>query len=251
MEITELYYPEIEVRAGSYSFKEGIEIEVSSAKGSYCDWAKIRFTGPFREKIALPRRTTASIALGYGCVLEPVFSGYVDKPAGSGTNADELCLKDETLLLEDTVIHDTFLSTTPQELIAFLLAKAGITRMKLSPKSYPVRKTLPIRQQNAVQAIHTVNAAWGIKPHFFFSGGVFFWDETPEQKKIYTFQYGVNILALNRVNGLWELETVSVPFVKHSHKINLIHPKVRGEREVQKVVSTTNDSGFIRTFLYF
>ena len=145
MEITELYYPEIEVRAGSYSFKEGIEIEVSSAKGSYCDWAKIRFTGPFREKIALPRRTTASIALGYGGVLEPVFSGYVDKPAGSGTNADELCLKDETLLLEDTVIHDTFLSTTPQELIAFLLAKAGITRMKLSPKSYPVRKTLPIR----------------------------------------------------------------------------------------------------------
>ena len=251
MEITELYYPEIEVRAGSYSFKEGIEIEVSSAKGSYCDWAKIRFTGPFREKIALPRRTTASIALGYGGVLEPVFSGYVDKPAGSGTNADELCLKDETLLLEDTVIHDTFLSTTPQELIAFLLAKAGITRMKLSPKNYPVRKTLPIRQQNAVQAIHTVNAAWGIKPHFFFSGGVFFWDETPEQKKIYTFQYGVNILALNRVNGLWELETVSVPFVKHSHKINLIHPKVRGEREVQKVVFTTNDSGFIRTFLYF
>ena len=251
MEITELYYPEIEVRAGSYSFKEGIEIEVSSAKGSYCDWAKIRFTGPFREKIALPRRTTASIALGYGGVLEPVFSGYVDKPAGSGTNADELCLKDETLLLEDTVIHDTFLSTTPQELIAFLLAKAGITRMKLSPKSYPVRKTLPIRQQNAVQAIHTVNAAWGINPHYFFSGGVFFWDETPEQKKIYTFQYGVNILALNRVNGLWELETVSVPFVKHSHKINLIHPKVRGEREVQKVVFTTNDSGFIRTFLYF
>ena len=251
MEITELYYPEIEVRAGSYSFKEGIEIEVSSAKGSYCDWAKIRFTGPFREKIALPRRTTASIALAFGRVLEPGLSGYVDKPAGSGTNAHERCLKDETLLLEDTVIHDTFLSTTPQELIAFLLAKAGITRMKLSPKSYPVRKTLPIRQQNAVQAIHTVNAAWGIKPHFFFSGGVFFWDETPEQKKIYTFQYGVNILALNRVNGLWELETVSVPFVKHSHKINLIHPKVRGEREVQKVVFTTNDSGFIRTFLYF
>ena len=251
MEITELYYPQIAAQVGAYSFSSGIEIEISSAKSSYFDWAKIRFTGPFREKIALPRRTTASIALGYGGVLEPVFSGYVDKPAGSGTNADELCLKDETLLLEDTVIHDTFLSTTPQELIAFLLAKAGITRMKLSPKSYPVRKTLPIRQQNAVQAIHTVNAAWGIKPHFFFSGGVFFWDETPEQKKIYTFQYGVNILALNRVNGLWELETVSVPFVKHSHKINLIHPKVRGEREVQMVVFTTNDSGFIRTFLYF
>lgn len=251
MEITELYYPEIEVRAGGYSFREGIEIEASSSKASYFDWAKIRFTGQFRDKIALPRRTPASIALGYGGVLESVFSGYVDKPIGSGVNADELYLKDEMLLLEDTVIHDTFLSTTPQELIAFILAKAGAARMKLSPKSYPVRKTLPIRQQNAVQAIHTVNAAWGIKPCFFFSRGVFYWDETPEQQKIYTFQYGVNILALNRVNGLWELETVSAPFVRHSHKIHLVHPKVSGEREVQKVVFTTNDSGFIRTFLYF
>lgn len=50
---------------------------------------------------------------------------------------------------------------------------------------------------------------------------------------------------------MWELETVSAPFVKHSHKINLIHPQISGEQEVLKVVSTTNDSGFIRTYIYF
>jgi phage-related protein len=78
-----------------------------------------------------------------------------------------------------------------------------------------------------------------------------YWDEKPEQKKVYTFERGVNILGLNRAGGVWELETVSAPFVKHSHKINVIHPQVSGEFEVSKVVSATNDSGFIRTYIYF
>ena len=108
-----------------------------------------------------------------------------------------------------------------------------------------------MRQQNAVRAVSTVSAAWGIRAPFFFSGGVFYWDEKPEQQKVYTFEYGVNILGLNRTGGVWELETVSAPFVKHSHKINLIHPQISGEQEVLKVVSTTNDSGFIRTYIYF
>lgn len=90
-----------------------------------------------------------------------------------------------------------------------------------------------------------------MKVPFFFSGGVFYWDEKPEQKRIYTFEYGVNILSLKRSGGMWVLETVSAPFVRHSHKIDLIHPQVSGEVEVQKVVSTTNDSGFIRTYIYF
>ena len=46
------------------------------------------------------------------------------------------------------------------------------------------------------------------------------------------------------------LETVSAPFVKHSHKINVIHPRINGEFEVSKVVSSTNESGFIRTYIY-
>ncbi len=99
--------------------------------------------------------------------------------------------------------------------------------------------------------MNTVNAAWGIKVPFFFSGGIFYWDEKPEQKNVYTFEYGINILGLNRIGGMWELETVSVPFVKHSHKIRVIHPQISKEVEVLKVVSTTNDSGFIRTYIYF
>lgn len=187
----------------------------------------------------------------YDGTLEDVFTGFVSGNYDGGTYANEVALKDEMLLMEETIINDTFLDTTPQELISYFLAQAGLSKMKLSSKTYPTRKMLPIRRQTAVQAINAVNAAWGLRVPFFFSGGVFYWDEKPEQKKVYTFERGVNILNLRRAGGVWELETVSAPFIKHSHKINLIHPQVSGEVEVSKVVSKTNDSGFIRTYIYF
>lgn len=189
--------------------------------------------------------------LHYNGSLDEVFSGFVAKEYDGGAYINEVNLKDEMLLLEETIINDTFLNTTPQEMISFFLSKAGLSKMKLASKGYPKRKMLPIREQSVVQAINTVNAAWGLKVPFFFSGGTFYWDEKPEQSKVYTFEHGVNIINLTRAGGVWELETVSAPFVKHSHKINLIHPQISGEREVLKVVSTTNDSGFIRTYIYF
>lgn len=251
METTELYYPQIAARAGPYSFDRGIEIEIYSAKSSYFDWAKIRFTEQFHPKITLARKAPGAIELGYDGALDEVFTGYVSRPYDGGAYVNEVNLKDEMLLLEETEINKTFLDTTPQEIIGYVLAQAGLSKSKLSSKGYPSRKMLPIRQQNGVRAIETVAAAWGLKVPFFFSGGVFYWDEKPEQSKVYTFEHGVNILALNRVGGVWELETVSAPFVRHSHKINVKHPQISGEQEVVKVVSTTNDSGFIRTYIYF
>lgn len=251
METIELFYPQIAARAGPYTFARGTEFEVYSSKSSYFDWAKIRFTEQFQPKIALKRKDAAAIELGYNDVMEEVFTGYVSQPYNGGGSANEITLKDEMLLLEETQINNTFLETTPQEMISYFLGKAGVSKMKLSPQGYPERKRLPIRQMNVIQAINTVHAAWGIKKPFFFSGGVFYWDEKPKQEKVYTFEYGVNILGLTRAGCVWELETASAPFVRHSHKINVIHPKVNGEVEVSKVVSATNDSGFIRTKIYF
>ena len=44
METLELFYPQIAARAGPYTLDAGIEFEIFSAKSSYFDWAKIRFT---------------------------------------------------------------------------------------------------------------------------------------------------------------------------------------------------------------
>ena len=251
METLELFYPQIEARAGSYSLTQGIEFELFSAKSSYFDWAKIQFTEGFQPKISLTRKEPAAIQLGYNGVMEEVFTGFVSRPYNYGGGADEITLKDEMLLLEDTQINNTFLDTTPQEVISYILTQAGVGKKKLNAQGFPTRKKLPIRQMSGVQAINAVNAAWNIKKWFFFSSGVFYWGEKPEQQKVYMFEYGVNIISLIRFGGVWELETVSVPFVRHSHKINIIHPKISGEQEVIKVVVYVNDDGFIRTKIYF
>lgn len=201
METLELFYPQISARAGPYTFDKGVEIEVYSSKTSYFDWAKIRFTEQFQPKISLKKKDPAAIELGYDDIFEEVFTGYVSKPYNGGGFTDEVTLKDEMLLLEETQINDTFLDTTPQEMISYFLGKAGVSKMKLSSQGYPKRKRLPIRQMSVIEAINAVHAAWNTKQPFFFSGGVFYWGEKPEQSKIYTFEYGVNIISLVRTGG--------------------------------------------------
>ena len=171
METLELFYPQIAARAGPYTFDKGVEIEVYSSKSSYFDWAKIRFTEQFQPKISLARKDPAAIELGYNNVFEEVFTGYVSKPYNGGGFTDEVTLKDEMLLLEETQINNTFLDTTPQEMIAYFLGKAGLSKMKLSSKGYPERKRLPIRQMNVIEAINAVHAAWNIKQPFFLLWG--------------------------------------------------------------------------------
>lgn len=251
METIELFYPQIVAQVGSYALDAGIEFEIFSAKSSYFDWAKIRFTEQYQPKISLSRKDPAAIELGYDGIMEEVFTGFVSRPYNHAGAADEINLKDEMLLLEDTQINNTFLDATPQEVISYILTQAGVSKKKLNAQGFPIRKKLPIWQMSGVQAINAVNAAWNLKKRFFFSGGVFYWGEKPEQQKVYTFEYGVNIINLIRLGGVWELETVSVPFIRHSHKINVMHPKISGEQEVVKVVAYINDDGFIRTKIYF
>ncbi len=251
METLELFYPQIIAHAGLYTFDRGIKIEVHSSQDSLFDWAKIRFTEQFQPKLTLARKDPASIELGYNNVYDETFTGYVAQPYNSGGFANEIVLKDDMLLLEETKINSTFRDTTPQEMIGYFLSQAGVTEMKLSSQVYQERKQVPIREMTAIQAINAVHAAWGIKQKFFFSGGVFYWGEKPVQEKVYSFEYGINILSLTRAGGMWELETVSAPFVKHSHMIAVTHPQISGTFEVSKVVFITNDEGFIRTFINF
>jgi hypothetical protein len=251
METTELFYPQLSVQVGQYTFDQGIKLEVHSSRESYFDWAKVVFTEQYQPEIKLSRKEVALIKLGYNGVFDETFAGYVAKPYNEGGSSDEIILKDSMLLLEEIKTSNTFLDTTPQEMISYFLSKAGITKMNLSAKGYPKRKQIPICEMSLLQAINTVHAAWGINPRFFFSGGVFYWDEKPKQDKEYIFEYGVNIISLTRAGGFWELETVSAPFVKHSHNIVVNHPKISGTFEVQKVNFISTDEGFLRTYISF
>lgn len=215
------------------------------------DWAKIRFTDRYKPEISLARMDPGAVLLGYGGSFDEVFTGYVAKPYSTGNSANEVVLKDAMMVLEALTVNETFLDTTPQEVIRYILGLAGLSELKLASTVYPARKQLSIRKQSGVQALDTVAAAWGIQVPYFFSGGVFYWDEKPEQTVTYTFESGRNILSLVRRGSLWDLETVSAPFVRHSHRIQIDHPSVAGEVEVARVHHLTNDQGFIRTHIYF
>lgn len=251
METIELFYPEIYVSVGKYNFFQGVEIEIFSSKTSYFDWAKVRFTEQYQDKISVGKKEKSTIELGYDGNLESVFEGYVSKPYNSGGYANEILLKDEMILLEETYITNTFIDATPQEIISFCLAKAGVSNFKLSNKMYMQKKSVPINKKRVIDVINHIHSVWKISEKFFFSNGVFYWGEKPKQSKIYAFEYGVNIISLTRSGGAWELETVSAPFIKHSHKINVNHPQISGEFEVEKVTFVTNETGFIRTLIYF
>ncbi|MDR9503414.1 serine/arginine repetitive matrix protein 2 [Brevibacillus agri] len=246
----ELFYPDMLVELGSYAFQQGIEIEVYSSSDSYFDWAKVRFTDRFREKIAVSRRDEASIQLGYHEEFVSVFGGFVVSPY-SGSEQNEVVLKDDMLLLEDTIITNTFLDATPQEILSFCLNKAGIKESKISTKTYPKKAVVPIHRKNVIAVIEAIHSLWKIKEPFFFADGVFYWGKQPEQARVYAFEYAENIISLQRRDGLWELETVSAPFIRHSNLIRVDHPLIAGEFAVKKTVFRTNDNGFIRTTIYF
>ena len=252
MQTEELFYPQVVARLGPYTFDRGIVVETYSAKQRTCDWAKVRFTEDiYQPKISLSRMDSAVLSFGYGNVLDDTFIGYVARPYNAGGFADEIVLKDEMIWLETAKVNGTFQDTTPQEIVSYLLESAGISAYSLAADPYPAKKRFSVRQSTVVQAIRQMHAAWGISQPFFFSDGVFYWGTKPVQSKVYVFEYGANILTLTRSAGVWELETVSAPFVRHSQTIRVEHPKVRGEFEVLAVRMITNDDGFIRTYISF
>ena len=220
----ELFYPGIGVQIGAYSIKKGIEIETCSDAESYFDWAKIRFTDPYQTQIGIAKGDEMSIYLGYSGIMEEVFTGYVSSPYNRAQGKNEILAKDEMQRLEGVTISETFLDVTPQEIVRYLLEVAGISNFQISQEVYQPKKVVPVAQKNGIQVLEEIRRLWQIQKRFYFSGGVFYWCTNPEQKQTYLFEYGSNIIRLERSMGSWELETVSMPFIHHSQTIKVIHP---------------------------
>lgn len=246
-----LFYPGIGVQIGAYSIKKGIEIETCSDAESYFDWAKIRFTDPYQTQIGIAKGDEMSIYLGYSGIMEEVFTGYVSSPYNRAQGKNEILAKDEMQRLEGVTISETFLDVTPQEIVRYLLEVAGISNFQISQEVYQPKKVVPVAQKNGIQVLEEIRRLWQIQKRFYFSGGVFYWCTNPEQKQTYLFEYGSNIIRLERSMGSWELETVSMPFIHHSQTIKVIHPAYTGSALVKKVLFKTNDAGFIRTYITF
>lgn len=251
MDLTELFHPQILVTVGQFQFDQGVAIKVCSATDKPFDWAKIRFAPEFQPNISVIKRDPVKIQIGYDS-LTTVFEGTVTQPYNAGPGANEILAKDAMLRLQDVAVNNTFLDTTPHEIITYLLGQAGIIDAKLSPQTYLPKKRVPIQRMDGVAAVQKVLSLWGISDPFYMQDGTFYWGQTPKQSKIYGFDYGVNIIGLTRVDGEWAMETAAAPWIRPTNAIQLNHPQLDGELfTVQKVITETNDAGFLRTVIYF
>lgn len=247
----ELFYPEIQVDIGRYSFSQGLSLQVCSDKRKPYDWGILRFTEEYQPRITLEDAADITVRMGYAGDLQDVFYGNLYQGYNHGQRADEIFFKDRMLLLEQTSLSGTYLHCIPQDIIEDGLRKAGIKEYKLSPELFAERGMVTIRQKNMVEVLQQINTLWGVSCQAVFLKGVFYWGVKPVQTDVYEFEYANNIIALDRDDGLWELTTVAMPFLQHSQTVSIIHPKISGEFEIEKVISVTNFKGFTRSTIYF
>lgn len=251
MEGKELFYPEIKVELGGYVFTEGIKLQTKSSKSHPMDWARVFLNQEVAARIDLEKGQKGKILLGYGGQYVSVFEGEITNSNGAALGKNEISLSDSMLKLGKTSITQTFLNASPQEIIGYGLKQAGITRLQLSTAHLRPKPRVVIAKKNVGQLISEVQTLWSINEPYFFLGDTFYWGEKPQQTQLVHFEYGNNIIKLDRHGGFWRLDTVSCPYVTHSQHISVEHPLCMGEFEVVAVEHHTNDKGFIRTQIYF
>lgn len=246
----EYFYPEVKVNINGLSLNKGISIEVVSSKNTVYDYSKIMFTKEILDKINVKKGDDCEILFGYSGNLESIFKGSVTKDIRESSDKCSIQLKDDMLRLERTVITDTYMNVAPQEIISNVCMKAGIQDLSLSTQTY-ASKTISIQSMNGIKVIQYINSLWGLNHKFYMQAGRFYWGVSEKQKEIAVFSYGSNILSLKRIAGAWEMQTVSVPFLKHSTLIRVDHPLVSGDHEISKIIFKVNEQGFVRSLIQF
>lgn len=247
----DLFYPQIAVQLGGYTFKTGVTVTVGSDAASDADWATVQFTSPLGDAVTLKKLDTARVYLGYSGSYTKVFDGLLTTDFSASTGSIKgLRLRDAAIRLAGTPVNHAFTDATPQEVVRTCCRIAGITEVVTSEAAYPA-KTYPVVGITALQAIKGINHHWSIAATGYMQDGAYRWDSPPEQTEMLLFEHGKNIVSLTKEGDLWVLTTVSVPQIKHSVKIALSHPQLSGTYTVQKIIFTTTDRGFIRIKIYF
>lgn len=244
----DFFYPEYKVKIGSYATSEGIQLEAYLDKNISFDWVHINLTQKLFAELSTKKDDEFSLSIGYEGVFEEVFTGYV-----TDVQDNAIIIKNEMLKLARVKITNSFLSSVPQEIITFILEQAGILEYELSKEAYPIKKLLSLSKVSGTEALKQVDKAFNISPsHHIFKCKKFEWNVEANQKKVYSFIYAENIIALELIETkVWELTTIAVPFIKVLDQINIDHPKISGNFTISRIKIIIDESGFIRTKLTF
>lgn len=240
--------PEFEAVIGEYVLSDGIVVECVSSQRACADWCRLELDACYNDIFQSDEINLAEIRLGYDGDFETIMSGCVQN---KGTSWRELLIRDDMALLENLKISGTFLSCTAQDIVKYILICAGIEMMDFASADYGIKEKMSFSKQSGIDCLEDINAAFGIKQKYFIRDGVFYWGTKPIQKEMYVFSEDENILSLKKYGTLWGLETFAMPYVHHSQDIEVEHSQKSGIFEVKKVVTKSNEKGYVRTYLYF
>lgn len=249
MRSKKLISPEFRVTVGEYQLIDGVEVECFSSRKSHLDWCRVELSNELQDMIKLKDMDDAVVELGYDGDYDTLIEGYVR--IGSGDYWKEIMIKDDLMKLERVTIKGTFIDCEPQDIIRYILNRAGITEYKLSGKKYGKKKAYAIDEKNGLKAIAEVDSSWGISNSFYFQNKVFYWGTVEGQKDIYILEEGETIMSLNKYGELWEAETIAVPWIHHSQEVEIRHSKYSGMVTVEQTIVRSDDTGAVHMYIYF
>lgn len=244
-----LISPEFRIGTEKYEITSGMEVECFSSKEARSDWCKVELTTQLQGIITYEDMEKATVELGYDEDYDMLLSGYCRRTTGDYWK--EIMIRDAMIKLERSNIKGTFVDCTPQDVIRYVLAQAGITNYQLSDSEYGKKDTFIVNKQDGIKTIAQVNSTWGIDNNFFFQDEVFYWGCKPKQEDVYILEESENILSLKKYGELYEIETLGVPWIHHSQEIEVSHSKYSGIVEVEKTIVKSDSSGYTRMYIYF
>lgn len=249
MESKKLISPEFRISTEQYEISGGIEVECFSSREARADWCKVSFATVMQDKVSYEDMDPAIVELGYDDDYDILLSGFCRRSAGDTWK--EMLIRDAMIKLDRISVKASFTGCTPQDIIKYVLAQAGITEYFLSGAIYDTKDVLVVDRCSGVKTIEQVNSTWGIDNDFFFRDGVFYWGCIPDQDAVYVLKEDENILSLNKYGELYEIETFGVPWIHHSQEIEVSHTNYSGTVKVEKTIIKSDEKGYVRMYIYF
>lgn len=221
--------PYYELKIGAWQIRKAVRIDVLSARVLPVDLAEIEFD-TLGQRVRVAAGDPVEISLGYrekGLWL--AFRGAVADVSVKRTTT--VWAQDRMAVLRSSQVTQAFVDVSAHEVVQFVLSQAGITDVRLGKDLSPQRHYFVLSGQSIIDAIKLVNRTWGLHWDFYFEPeGTFVWEPWEEslrrQQAITTFELGKNIIDLTpkqEDHGL--LETILLPFLRHSNLIQISDPR--------------------------
>lgn len=217
-----------EVEVGGWDLRRILRFDVFSARQSPIDLAEIELD----PEGGLP---AGAFAKGDSVVIRQGYAGLGAWTVFAGTVADiedrktlTLHCRDRMQVLAETKLSQTFRRVGPQEVLTWMLERAGIDDFRLSARSC-VPRDFVVAGEAVTAVVRRLQQTWGLQDYSFYmdpDGPLWWaaWEETDRYQQIEApvLEYGENIIdnrVLSATQGV--VTTYAMPWIRHSDRVVL------------------------------